>query len=78
MKFVPIGVMAVSLIAGFVTLKNDVANAKDRIEKIEVSQNVLSKDSSEIKISQARVETRLDLINEQTKAIYQAIKELKK
>lgn len=68
-KFVPIGVLAVTFIAGYVTLKNDVANAKDTLKSYEVVQEKLSADSTEVKISQAKTEQKVETMIELLKEI---------
>jgi len=62
MKFIPVGVLAVSMIAGYVTLKNDVANAKDNLKAYEIVQAKLTEDSAAVKISQARTETKMEAV----------------
>ena len=71
MKYLPIGVLAVSLVAGYVTLQNAQANDSKRIDKMEIVQDTLSKDSAEIRISQAKTETTVQ-------AVYDIVKNLKK
>ena len=71
MKYLPLALLAVSSIAGYVTLQNAQANDSKRLDKVEIIQDALSKDTGEIRVSQAKTETKLD-------AIYEAVKSLKK
>ena len=71
MKYIPIGVMAVSLISGYTLLQAKVTDASNRLDKMDLVQNKLSEDSGEIRVSQAKVEAKMD-------SIYEAIKDLKK
>lgn len=71
MKFIPIGVMAVSLVSGYTMLKAEASNSSEKIKAIEVVQATMSRDISDVKVSQARQEATLD-------AVYEAVKNLKK
>lgn len=70
MKFIPLGIMAVSLVSGYTLLQSRVANSEEKIKAIEVVQTKMSGDTSEIKVSQAKTETKLD-------AIYEVLKDIK-
>ena len=71
MKYIPLAVMAVSLVSGYTLLQARVSGAEEKIKGMELMQSKMSQDASEIKVSQAKVETKVD-------AIYEAIKDLKK
>ena len=71
MKFIPLGIMAVSLVSGYTLLKAETANSTEKIKAIEIVQTKLSSDSSEIRVSQARTEAQLSLVLD-------VLKELKK
>lgn len=62
MKYWPILVFSISFIGMFYTLQNRVANAEDKIKNVETSQVIISKDTADIKISQAKTETKLESI----------------
>lgn len=70
MKYLPLAVLGVSFVSAFTMLKAGASEAKDRIKVLELQQNTVSKDTTEIKIQQAQVSQKVDLI-------YDAIKELK-
>ena len=71
MKFIPIGVMAVSLVSGYTMLKAEASNSSEKIKAIEVVQATMSRDISDVKVSQAKQEATLE-------AVYEAVKNLKK
>ena len=71
MRYIPIAVMAVSLVSGYTLLQAKVSSAENRIDKMEVVQAKVSADTSDIRVSQAKTEARLD-------SIYDAIQNLKK
>ena len=66
-KLLPVGVLTVSFVSAFTMLK---ADAKDRIKALELQQSMVSKDTGQIQVTQARQEEKLN-------AIYEAIKDLK-
>lgn len=70
MKYIPIGVMAVSLISGYTLLQSRVGGAEDKIKDIVSEQKSISEDTGEIKVQQAQVSQKVDLI-------YEAIKDMK-
>ena len=69
MKYIPVAVLAVSLITGYVTLQNRVANAEKKIKSSEVEQSKLSADTSDIKVSQARTEEKIGAVLEMLKGM---------
>lgn len=71
LSYVPLAVMAVSLIASYVTTSNKVEAAEAKIEKIEASIAEQSKDTTEIRISVAKTEA-------QTSQILDYIKDMRK
>lgn len=71
MKYMPLAVMAVSLISGYTLLQARVANCEDKLKSYEIVQTKLSNDTSDIKVSEAKVSEKVNLI-------YEAIKDLKK
>ena len=68
-KFVPIGILAVSMIGGWFTLQTKVQAAEKKIEAIETAQDKLSEDSGEVRVSQARTEEKIEAIVELLKDI---------
>lgn len=88
-KLIPIGVLAISSIAGFITLKNDVAAAKEKLKDhsqeitetkkdLQIANNKQSEDVAQIKVSQAQTQQKVDLAYEVLKEIKDSIKDLKK
>ena len=71
MRYIPIGIMAVSLVSGYTMLKAEASNSSEKIKAMEVVQAKLSADSSEIRVSQAKTEATLD-------SLYELVKDLKK
>lgn len=69
MKFVPLAVMAVSLVSGYTLLQSRVANCEEKIKSYEVVQSKLSSDSTDIKVSQAKTESKVDSMIELLKDI---------
>ena len=69
-KLLPVGVLTVSFVSAFTMLKADASDAKDRIKALELQQSMVSKDTGQIQVTQARQEEKLN-------AIYEAIKDLK-
>ena len=70
MKYLPIAVVSVSLITGYVTLQNKVANADEKIKSQAEWLKKQAQDVSDIKVSEARIAEKTDLI-------YEAIKDLR-
>ena len=71
MKYLPLAVLAVSFVSAFTMLKAQASDAKDRIKVLELQQTTISKDTTDIKVQQAQVAQKVDLI-------YDAIKDLKR
>jgi len=69
MKFVPLGVLAVSAISGYTMLNARVSSAEDKIKSYEVAQTKLTEDSADIRVSQAKSEAKIDSIHELLKDI---------
>jgi uncharacterized coiled-coil protein SlyX len=67
MKFVPLVVMAVSLVSGYTMLNARVSNAEEKLREQDAKINTQSSDSAGIQISQARLETKLDNLVEYLK-----------
>ena len=63
-KFIPIAVMAVSFISGYTLLQADASQSKEKIKAIEVVQTKMSGDISDVKVSQAKTETQIQVIYE--------------
>jgi len=69
MKFIPLGVMAVSLVSGYTLLQSRVSNAEDKLKSYEIVQTKLASDSTDIKISQVKTETQMQAVIEILKDI---------
>ena len=69
MRYIPIAVMAVSLISGYTLLKARVGNCEEKLKSYEVVQSKLASDSTEIKLSQVKTETKVDSMLEILKEI---------
>ena len=67
MKFLPVAVMAVSLISGYTMLNARVSNAEEKLKEQNAKINTQSSDSAAIQVSQARLETKLDNLVEYLK-----------
>ena len=78
MKYLPAGVLAVSFVAGFVTLKNDVSAHADQLKELKVNQEKVSNDTTSIQVSQAQIKAQVENTYEAIKDIKEAIKGLKK
>lgn len=59
-KFVPLGVMTVSLISGYTMLNAKVSQAEEKIRDLQIVANQVT----EIRVSQGKTETKLDSIVE--------------
>ena len=78
MKFIPVAVMAVSLISGYTMLNARVSNAEEKLKEQNAKINTQSSDSAAIQISQARLETKLDQSYEMLRDLKESINGLKK
>jgi len=72
----PIVVVACTGLAGYVTLKGDVANAKDDIKAIKSEQAEDDKDYQQLQIQQTQIQSKVDGSYELLKDLKDAVKEL--
>ena len=70
-KFIPLGVLAIGVLSGYIMLQARVGQAEEKLKSYEMSQQKLTSDTGQIQINQARQEEKLT-------AIYEAIKEIRK
>lgn len=68
-KYLPLGIVAVSAISGYSLLTARVSNAEDKLKSYEVTQSKLSNDTNDIKVSQAKTESKVDSMIEILKDI---------
>ena len=69
MRFIPLGVMAVSLVSGYTLLQSRMGVCEEKIKNMDIVQSKLSADSGEVRISQARTEEKIEAIVELLKDI---------
>ena len=67
MKYIPIAVMAVSLISGYVLLGARVSTAEEKLKEQNAKIITQSSDTTGIQVSQALLETKLDNLVEYLK-----------
>ena len=77
-KLWPIALVAASGLAGYVTLKSDVAGAKDDIKVIEKEQDEADKEYQALQVQQTAIQVRVDQSYELLKDLKDSVKDLKK
>jgi len=78
MKFLPIGIMAVSLISGYTLLQARVGSTEERVAKVEQENDEQYKAYAQINVSQAQLQSKLDSSYEILRDLKDSIKEMKK
>lgn len=78
MKYLPIGIMAVSLVSGYTLLQSRVANSEDKLVKVESRVDKQSEDFQQLNVSQVQIQSKVDQIYDLSRDLKDAIKELKK
>jgi len=69
MRYVPLAVLAVSAVSGYTFLQARMSNAEEKLRGYEVVQATLTSDSANIRVSQAKTETKVDSMLELLKDI---------
>lgn len=59
-KFVPLGVLAASFIAGYAVLQNKVASAETELKGVKDKQEQAQTAYSQVQVSQAKIESKLE------------------
>lgn len=77
-RFWPIAVVAFGAVAGYIRLQGSVAQAEDKIEKVETKQAADSTAYAQMQVSQAKVEAKLESTAETLSDIKQLVKDLAK
>ncbi len=70
LEFLPVVLVLLSAFAGYIFLQARVSHAEEKVDKLESSQGKIWQDTTDIKVAQAREESKVD-------AMYEILKELK-
>lgn len=77
-KYIPIAIMAVSLVSGTLLLKARVGSTEDRATKLEDKVDEQGKEYAQINVSQATLQSKVDSSFEILKEIKDSLKEIKR
>ena len=78
MKFIPIGVMAVSLVSGYTLLQARVSTAENKISDINKDVETQQTQYYQINVAQVQLQSKLDQSFEILKDLKDSVKEMKK